>query len=186
MSRIGEYVAYMRPRSIPVTLVMAMTGWLASPSRATPAADVVFLLVVYSGLLWGGTNAFNSAEDRDTGPFFATAREGRLVYAACGHCGRASHPPTPFCSHCRRPRSEWREASGRGILHSFTVVAHQIHPDYPTPYTIVLVTLADSADVRLVGRIDGDPPLVIGQPMELWFETLADDVVLPQWRPAAA
>jgi len=68
MTRIRDYLAYTRPRSIPVTLVMAMTGWLASPSRATPVADVAFLLVVYSGLLWGGTNAFNSAEDRDTGP----------------------------------------------------------------------------------------------------------------------
>jgi hypothetical protein len=30
--------------------------------------DLAYLLVVHSILLWGGTNAFNSAEDRDTGP----------------------------------------------------------------------------------------------------------------------
>lgn len=65
---LWAYAAYTRPLSIPITLVMAMTGWLASPARATPIADVAFLLVVYSILLWGGTNAFNSAEDRDEGP----------------------------------------------------------------------------------------------------------------------
>ena len=61
-----SYLAYLRPRSIPVTLVMALTGWLAAPTHAW--TDVIFLLVVHSILLWGGTNAFNSAEDRDTGP----------------------------------------------------------------------------------------------------------------------
>ena len=68
MTPLADYFAYTRPRSIPVTLVMAMTGWLASPSRTAPVGDLAFLLVVYSGLLWGGTNAFNSAEDRDSGP----------------------------------------------------------------------------------------------------------------------
>lgn len=125
-------------------------------------------------------------DDRDTGPFFAAAREGRLVYAACEHCGRGSHPPAPFCSHCREPRSAWREASGRGTLHSFTTVTHQVHPDYPAPYTLVLVSLDDNRDIQLVGRIDGDAALRIGQPMEVWFERLAEDVTLPQWRSVAA
>jgi hypothetical protein len=70
--RLADYFAYTRPRSIPVTMVMAATGWLASPEHARSAsrivADVSFLIVVHSVLLWGGTNAFNSAEDRDEGP----------------------------------------------------------------------------------------------------------------------
>src|SRR5258708_5585622 len=72
MSRPIDYLAYTRPLSIPVTLVMVMTGWLASPSHARTfagvARDVGLLVVVYSVLLWGGWNAFNSAEDRDEGP----------------------------------------------------------------------------------------------------------------------
>ncbi len=68
MTRVADYVAFTRPRSIPVTLVMGLTGWLASPMHARSLADLAFLLVVYSILLWGGSNAFNSAEDRDDGP----------------------------------------------------------------------------------------------------------------------
>ncbi len=64
---MNAYVAYTRPRSIPVTLAMALTGWLAAPGHAHVVADLAFLAIVYSVLLWGGTNAFNSAEDRDTG-----------------------------------------------------------------------------------------------------------------------
>lgn len=65
---MNAYVAYTRPRSIPVTLAMALTGWLAAPVHAHVVTDLAFLAIVYSVLLWGGTNAFNSAEDRDTGP----------------------------------------------------------------------------------------------------------------------
>src|SRR5438045_3666498 len=70
--RLADSFAYTRPRSVPVTMVMALTGWLASPGHARNvsaiATDVLFLIVVHSVLLWGGTNAFNSAEDRDEGP----------------------------------------------------------------------------------------------------------------------
>jgi hypothetical protein len=65
---MNAYVAYTRPRSIPVTLAMALTGWFAAPAHARVVADLAFLAIVYSSLLWGGTNAFNSAEDLDTGP----------------------------------------------------------------------------------------------------------------------
>jgi 4-hydroxybenzoate polyprenyltransferase len=65
---MNAYVAHTRPRSIPVTLAMALTGWLAAPTHVHVVTDLAFLVIVYSILLWGGTNAFNSAEDRDTGP----------------------------------------------------------------------------------------------------------------------
>jgi uncharacterized OB-fold protein len=124
-------------------------------------------------------------DDRDTGPFFAAAAEGRLIYAACEDCNHGIHPPTPYCPHCGGARIAWRAASGTGTLHAFTTVMHQVHPDYPAPYTVVLVTLDDTPDVRLAGRLDGGPALSLGQAMQVWFETVADGVVLAQWRPAS-
>ena len=56
-----------------------------------------------------------------------------------------------------------------------------MHPAFPVPYTIVLIQL-DDVRARLVGHLPGAPELVEGQPMEVWFETLDDGVVLPQWR----
>jgi uncharacterized protein len=123
-------------------------------------------------------------DDRETGPFFAAAREKRLVYAACEHCGRGSHPPTPFCSYCHEPRSEWRNSSGRGTLHSFTTVTHAVHRDYPVPYTLLLVSLDDNPDIQLMGRIDGAASVAVGDAMELMFDEGPDGVVLPNWRPA--
>ncbi|MDB5429834.1 MAG: hypothetical protein JWP35_950 [Caulobacter sp.] len=124
-----------------------------------------------------------NTEDRETGPFFAAAAEGRLVFRVCNDCGHATQPPTEHCPWCGGWNTEWRQAQGRGRLHTWTTVTHQIHPDYPTPFTLVVVELDETPDVRLMGRLDGAPVLTAGQPMEVWFEKLNDDVALPQWRP---
>lgn len=124
-------------------------------------------------------------DDRETGPFFAAAAQGRLVYRACDDCQGAIHPPTAHCPHCGGWNTDWREAGGGGRLRSWTTVAHQIHPDFPAPYTVVVVELDETSDVRLVGRLDGEPDLQDGMPMQVWFETLAEGVTVPQWRPLA-
>jgi hypothetical protein len=126
-------------------------------------------------------------QDRDSAGFFQAAAEGRLVYKACDDCGHALHPPTDHCPHCHGANTAWREASGAGRLHSWTTVMHQVHPDYPAPYTLVVVELADAPEVRLMGRLDGEPALVADMPMQVWFERLGEDgPVLPQWKPASA
>jgi uncharacterized OB-fold protein len=121
-------------------------------------------------------------EDRETGEFFAAAAEERLVYRACNACDRGIHPPTEHCPHCGGWDTAWRQAKGTGRLHSWSVVTHQVHPAFPTPYTLVVVALDDAPDVRLMGRLDGAPRLSEGLPMQVWFETLAPGVVVPQWR----
>ena len=120
--------------------------------------------------------------DRDTGPFFHAAREGRLIYRFCRACQRGFHVPAQYCNHCGSPDTEWRDASGDGVLYSWTTVPKEVHPAYPAPYTIVVVSLAEAPDVRLVGSIAGEPRLSAGQPMTVWFQEVADGVVLPQWR----
>jgi uncharacterized OB-fold protein len=121
-------------------------------------------------------------DDRDSGPFFAAAREGRLVYRACTACGHGIHPPAPFCNLCGSD-GEWREASGRGVARASTVVTHQIHPDYPAPYTVVVVELEETPDVRLLGHIPGHAEIAHGTPMQVEFQTV-EDTVLPNWRAA--
>jgi len=121
-------------------------------------------------------------DDRDTRAFFEAAREHRLVYRACKDCGRGLHPPTAHCPWCGGWNTDWHPAKGGGKLHAWTTVTHPIHPAYKVPYTLVLVELDESPDVRLVGRIDGAPALEAGMKMRVWFEAVADGVVLPQWQ----
>ena len=122
--------------------------------------------------------------DRDTRGFFDAAASDRLVYRACNGCGHALHPPTAHCPYCHGSDTAWREAKGTGRLHSWTTVWHAAYPAFKTPYTLVLVELDEAPEVRLVGRIDGEPTLSPGMRMIVWFETLDGGAVLPQWRPA--
>ncbi|WP_187972535.1 Zn-ribbon domain-containing OB-fold protein [Aquibium microcysteis] len=124
--------------------------------------------------------------DRDTGPFFAAAREGRLVYRRCNACGRGNHVPMASCRYCGSTETEWRESEGTGTLYSWTTVMHGVHPAWPVPYTVVIVALDDAPDVRLTGSLPGAPELNAGQAMQVWFESIGEGRVLPNWRPAEA
>ncbi|MBB4134245.1 Zn-ribbon domain-containing OB-fold protein [Gordonia humi] len=119
--------------------------------------------------------------DPDTAPFWAAAREERLVIKYCEECDRPIHLPRAYCPVCRRRSDVWRDASGSGRVYSWTIVEHQVHPGYPTPYTSVLVELADHRSVRLLGSLPGRVPLVGGEPVQVWFEHL-ENVTIPQWR----
>ena len=121
-------------------------------------------------------------DDRETKPFFDAAAEGRLVFRACGDCGRGIHPPTAHCPWCGSWNTAWRDAKGTGTIHTWTVVAHPIHPAFETPYTLIAVQLDDARDVRMMGRLDGAVDLTVGTPVEVWFEPLAGGGALPQWR----
>jgi uncharacterized protein len=120
--------------------------------------------------------------DRDTGPFFKAAREGRLVYRACLDCGAGIHMPSTFCARCGSHDTEWRAAAGTGTLFSWTTVMHQVHPAYPAPYTIVVVALDDAPNVRMIGSLPGQPSLRAGQPMVAEFDADSRSRGLIRWR----
>lgn len=135
---------------------------IASVSRITPVVD-----------------------DRDTGGFFQAAQQRRLAVKACTACDTFLHLPREYCFHCGSWDTEWREVGGDATLYAWTVCVQQFHPAYETPYTVVLVDLDEAPGVRLVGHLPGRPELSVGQPMELWWDTAGDDVVIPNWRPRA-
>jgi uncharacterized OB-fold protein len=121
-------------------------------------------------------------DDLDTGPFFAAARRGELVVQRCAGCNAVLHVPRQYCRACGSWETRWETVPGHAVLHSWTVVTHQVHPAYPVPYTIVLVELPTSG-ARLIGSLPGTPRLQAGQEMAVWFEELDGGVVQPNWRP---
>lgn len=123
-------------------------------------------------------------DDPDTAGFFEAARRGELVVRTCDGCGAALHLPREYCHRCGSWDGHWQPVSGQAHLYSWTVVDHQVHPAYPTPYTIVLVELEDVDGVRFVGTLEGEPELAEGQPMTVRFEELHNGAVLPQWEPS--
>jgi uncharacterized protein len=122
-------------------------------------------------------------DDRDTAGFWEAARREELVVRVCDGCGTVLHLPRAYCHHCGSWEGSWKPVSGKGRLHSWTTVTHQVHPSFPVPYTVLLVQLDDEPSVRYIGNLPGEADVHEGQAMQVWFEELEDGVKIPQWRP---
>ena len=59
--------------------------------------------------------------DPETAPYWEGANEGRLLVQRCTRHGHHQLYPRPHCVVCRGP-VEWRDASGRATVYSFTVI----------------------------------------------------------------
>jgi uncharacterized OB-fold protein len=120
--------------------------------------------------------------DEASAPFFAGAVRGELMLQRCGSCGAFMWPVKPRCVECFSGDIEWAPASGRAELYSFAVV-HQRYPGFDEPY--VVATVETPEGVRFNTSIVGADPdeLKIGMPLEVVFEPVSEDVVVPKFRP---
>ena len=126
------------------------------------------------------------APTTDTQPYWDGLNQGRLRLQRCADCGKLRHYPRPVCNACFSMRSEWLDASGRGLVHSWTVTHHAFHPGFKAalPYTLLTVDLDEG--VRMNAQLRGLEPveLRIGQPVQVAFERGDDGVTLPVFVPA--
>jgi len=124
----------------------------------------------------------------ETRPFWEAARRHELVLQRCDGCGRHVFYPRAVCPHCFSAALTWRRVSGRGTLHTFTVV-HRGQRAFPLgpPYVIAIVELAEG--VRLMTNlveVEPDPAkLRIGMAVEVVFEDVSPEIALPRFRPAS-
>ena len=114
-------------------------------------------------------------------PFWDGVAEGVLRIQRCRACGRHVFYPRAVCPHCTTGELGWVEASGHGVVHSFTVV-HRAPAEYreEVPYVVALVELDEG--VRMLTRlVDVEPAAVgVGLPVEI---SVRGDPKLPYFRP---
>ncbi len=127
--------------------------------------------------------------DHLTQPFWEAAAQERLVAPRCTDCGTFRLPPSAFCFNCQTRDVEWVELPGTGIVYTFTVVRHPLHPDLAAacPYASGVVELdgTQGAGARmLVNNIDCDvEALRIGDAVEIVWEHVNDEMTTPRFRP---
>ena len=118
-------------------------------------------------------------------PFFAAARERKLVVQRCSGCGQLRFPPRELCSRCWSRDAEWVPVSGRGEVFSFYWMHQIYHPGFAAevPYAVVIVALEEGPHV-LSNMVDcSREELRIGLPVEATFEDVSAEVTLPKFRP---
>lgn len=122
-------------------------------------------------------------------PFWDAARQHVLRIQKCNDCGRYYFYPRPLCAHCLSRNVEWRDVSGRGVLHTY-VINQRGPKGFPIngPFVIGIVQLDEGP--RLMSNIVGVEPdprqLRCDMPVEVVFDDITDDIALPKFRPREA
>jgi uncharacterized OB-fold protein len=123
-------------------------------------------------------------DDPETAGFFAAAREHRLVVQTCGACGNQQQPPRPRCRRCHGDDLGWDDVPLRGVVHTWTVVEHQINPHFPAPYTTILVDVEPRPGetvIRFLGHLPGRPDIAVNSAVRAVFVDLDDITTVPNW-----
>lgn len=123
------------------------------------------------------------ADDRQT--YWQYISTGKLGLQFCPACQKHIFYPRGLCPHCLQSGLEWKEATGRGVLYSYTIVHVSALPDFSseTPYIYVLVDLDEGVRIpsNLIDCHLDD--LKVGMPVKLDFiERQGKD--LPVFKPA--
>jgi uncharacterized OB-fold protein len=118
------------------------------------------------------------AVNPETKPFWDAAREGRFLVPFCAACGRAHWYPRAICPFCASDKVEWREASGKGTIYTFSVMRR-----VKEPYAIAHVTLAEGPTM-LTNIVNCDfDKLHIGQPVAVVFQETEGGPPVPMFKP---
>jgi uncharacterized OB-fold protein len=126
------------------------------------------------------------AKDPVSAPYWEAAARGELLIQRCPACGNRQHYPRAACTQCGAT-PEWERASGRGTIHTYTVIRQNHARPFrdELPYVVAMVELEEGP--RVMGNVDGPVDDVhIGMPVEVYFQTAEEDLGIPFWRPTSA
>jgi uncharacterized protein len=119
--------------------------------------------------------------------YWRAAAKGMLVIPACVGCGRNFWHPRPHCPFCGSPAVEWKGHSGKGIVHTFTVVRQSSDAFFKTkvPYAVVMVQL-DDGPLVMSNLVECEVANVkIGMRVAVTFEPVNEEVAIPMFKPAS-
>jgi uncharacterized OB-fold protein len=115
---------------------------------------------------------------------------GEVALQQCASCGTLQHPPEEICHVCGSMSFDIHVASPFGTVFSYTVAHHAVNGalEASVPYAVVLVSLDEVPEVRVIGNLLEVPvdEVAIGMAVEAtWEERVpetGETILLPQWR----
>ena len=111
-------------------------------------------------------------------PFWDAVRERRLVMPRCSACGRWQWYPDEAGPDCADADYEWVDVAATGVLHTRTRVHRPFLPGSKDalPFSVGLIVLDGVEGPRLVGLLDDDAELAIGDRVRACFVDVDGDV----------
>jgi uncharacterized OB-fold protein len=122
-----------------------------------------------------------------TRPFWEAATRHELVMPRCTICDHLFFYPRSECPRCLSSHLEWMQVSGRGRLHTYTVVYQPANAAFrdDTPYIYAVVQLDEGP--RMVSNVvqcDLDA-VKVDMPLEAIFDDVTPECTLVKFKPAS-
>jgi len=113
------------------------------------------------------------------------AEEEILPLQRCGECQKLRHPPRPMCDACGSQAYDSIAASGKGSVHTFTVIHYPQVPGYEYPLVSIIVDLEEGE--RMISTLVDCKPedCEIGMAVQMVIHTDEDGFKIPLFKPAA-
>ncbi|MDP2661541.1 MAG: Zn-ribbon domain-containing OB-fold protein, partial [Dehalococcoidia bacterium] len=112
------------------------------------------------------------APSKDSEAFWEGCKRHELLIQECLGCGKLRFYPRVVCPNCMSSDFEWRRASGKGTVYTFSVLYRGPTQAFKAecPYTLALVELDEG--VRMTSNIVGCRPddVRIGMKVQGVFE----------------
>ena len=120
-----------------------------------------------------------------TASFWEAANQGKLLLQYCKDTGKYQWFPRSGSIYTGKRNIEWREASGRGTVYSWTLsVAPWPGHEDRVPYICAYVELEEGVRI-LVNLFNVKPEDIrIGMPVKLMWERLSEKFNYPAFEPA--
>ena len=119
-------------------------------------------------------------------PFWDAAKRHELLMPRCKRCDRLFFYPREVCPVCLQADIDWQPVSGRGRVHSFTVIHQPANPAFreDVPYVYAMIQLEEGT--RMISNVVGCPPgdVHIDMPVAAVYEDVTPEVTLVKFRPA--
>jgi uncharacterized protein len=117
-------------------------------------------------------------------PFWEGCKQGKLLLQYCDQCQQYQFYPRLYCMRCGSTVVRWVEASGRGVIYSYTIIHQNKSPEFvqDTPYNVAVVQLEEGP--RVMSNIVETYPdaLRINLPVTVVFDAVSDHIHLPRFR----
>lgn len=121
-------------------------------------------------------------------PYWEGLTEQKLMLQKCDGCGLIRHYPRPMCPTCHSMDTSWVQASGKGVVYSWTITHQTSIPAFKERVPYVLATVDLNEGVRMLAPLVSVDPKRMrpGMLVNVGFETLADSTVIPILTEAAS
>ena len=125
--------------------------------------------------------------DELTKPYWDAAKEHRFVLQQCTNCMLFASWPRVVCPRCHTTDFAWVEPSGRGKIHSYTIIRQTTRPGFldEVPFILLNVQIDEEPSCFIISNLlieEKDYDKVhIDLPVQVVFEDRGD-VTVPQFK----